>query len=261
MRQHEDAISSYLAHAAARPENLAVIVTGSVARGTERADSDVDLYLVVTDGALEHARQVERLMYTDTEHVRYEGGYLDIKVASERYLDAAAEHADDPMRASFVGARIAWSRCDGLEDRISRILEVPDSVWNEHMASFIAQTRLHGEYFLRQGFELGNRFLLQHAGVHLASAACRALLAANRVLFPGPKYLEMTVASLPDKPPGFDGAIAGLLADPTPETADAVMGALEAFRDWPIPREQTLSRFVRDNELAWFYRSVPPEYT
>jgi predicted nucleotidyltransferase len=261
VKHHDSAITTYLAFAATKPRNLAVIITGSVARGTERADSDVDLYLVVTDEALAEANSSQRLMYTDTDHVDYEGGYLDIKVASERYLDEAAEHADDPMRASFDGARIAWSRIDGLEDRIARILEVPDSVWNEHMASFIAQMRLHGEYFLRQGYELHNLFLLQHAGVHLASAACRALLAANRVLFPGPKYLEKTVAALPDKPAGFDAAIAGLLADPTPETADAVMSALEAFRDWPISREQTLSRFVRDNELAWFYRSVPPEYS
>lgn len=261
MRHHDAAIETYLAHAATVPENLAVIITGSVARGTERADSDVDLYLVVTDEALEDARRSERLMYTDTEHVDYEDGYLDIKVASERYLDEAAQRADDPMRASFVGARIVWSRVDGLQDRVARILEVPDAVWNEHIASFIAQARLHGEYFLRQGYELHNLFLLQHAGVHLASAACRALLAANRVLFPGPKYLEKTVAGLPEKPAGIDAAIAGLLDDPTPDTASAVMEALEGFRDWPISREQTLSRFVRDNELAWFFHTVPPEYS
>lgn len=261
MRHHERAITRYVTFAAADPRNLAVIITGSVARGTERTDSDVDLYLVVTDEALEEAHRSERLMYTDTEHVDYEDGYLDIKVASERYLDEAAEHADDPMRASFDGARIAWSRVDGLDDRIARILRVPDSVWTDHMASFIAQSRLHGGYFLRQGHELQNQFLLRHAAVHLASAACRALLAANRVLFAGPKYLEKTVAALPDKPAGFEDAITALLGDPTPETADAVTGALEAFRDWPVSPEQTLSRFVRDNELAWFYRSVPPEYS
>ncbi|WP_394770671.1 nucleotidyltransferase domain-containing protein [Lacisediminihabitans sp.] len=261
MRHHEAAIEAYLAHTATVPQNLAVIITGSVARGTERADSDVDLYLVVTDEALEDARRCERLMYTDTEFVDYEGGYLDIKVASERYLDEAAEHGDDPMRASLDGARIVWSRVDGLQDRLARILDVPESVWIEHMASFVSQARLHGEYFLRQGHELHNPFLLQHASVHLASAACRALLAANRVLFPGPKYLEKTVASLPHKPVGFESAIAAVLADPTPGTADAVLTALEAFRDWPISREQTLSRFVRDNELAWFFRTVPPEYS
>ncbi|TXN29427.1 hypothetical protein [Lacisediminihabitans profunda] len=38
------------------------------------------------------------------------GGYLDIKVVSERYLDEAAEHAEHPTRASLDGARIVWSR-------------------------------------------------------------------------------------------------------------------------------------------------------
>lgn len=261
MIHHENAIASYLAIAAREPANLAVIITGSVARGTERADSDVDLYLVVTDEALAAAHRFERLMYTDTDHVDYEGGYLDIKVASVRYLDEAALHGDDPMRASFDGARIAWSRVEGLPERIASILAVPDAVWSDHMASFIAQSRLHGGYFLRQGHELHNLFLLHHAAVHLASAACRALLAANHVLFSGPKYLEKTVASLPDKPAGFEGAIARLLARPSPETADVVTSALEVFRDWPISQDRTLSRFVRDNELAWFYDTVPPEYS
>jgi predicted nucleotidyltransferase len=261
VKHHESAIASYLAFASSEPQNLAVIITGSVARGMERADSDVDLYLVVTEEALAEAYSSQRLMYTDTDHVDYDGGYLDIKVASERYLDEAALRGDDPMRASFDGARIAWARVDGMPERLASILEVPDSVWHDHMASFMAQTRLHGDYFLRQGHELHNLILLQHAAVHLASAACRALLAANHVLFQGPKYLEKTVAALPDKPAGFDAAIARLLTNPTPETADAVTEALEGFRDWPLAREQTLSTFVRDNELAWFYRSVPPEYS
>jgi hypothetical protein len=28
-----------------------------------------------------------------------------------------------------------------------------------------------------------------------------------------------------------------------------------------LPHEETLSRFVLDNELAWRYRTAPPEYS
>ena len=49
MRHHEDTIAAYAAQVIDQPDTLALIVVGSVARGTERATSDVDVYLVVTD--------------------------------------------------------------------------------------------------------------------------------------------------------------------------------------------------------------------
>ena len=45
MRHHEETIEDFTARAA-RPEVIGVVVVGSVARGDERTDSDVDVYLV-----------------------------------------------------------------------------------------------------------------------------------------------------------------------------------------------------------------------
>ncbi|WP_212804587.1 nucleotidyltransferase domain-containing protein [Actinocatenispora sera] len=47
MRHHEDTLDAYVRRVRADADAIAVIVVGSVARGTERADSDVDVYLVV----------------------------------------------------------------------------------------------------------------------------------------------------------------------------------------------------------------------
>lgn len=259
MLHHEDAIAAFTA--AVTDEQLAIIVTGSVARGTERADSDVDLYVVVDDAALEAARAERRVMYTSTDGIDYDGGYFDVKLVSESLLRDAALRADDATRASFEGARVVFSRLDGLDGLIRGIRNVPVETWDAHLASFLAQVRLHGGYFLPQAHEAGNVFLLHSAAVHLAGAASRALLAHNRVLYAGPKYLEKTVASLPLKPAGFAEAITALLTDPAPATANAVTALLEGFRDWPLPREDTLSTFVLDNELAWHYGTVPPEYS
>lgn len=261
MEHHERAIARYVAEASADPSVLAVIVSGSVARGAERPDSDVDLYLVVTEERWDVAYAARRLMYTSTDGIGYDEGYFDIKLATLSYLSDAAERGDDPVRDSFASARLVFSRVPDLEDRLARVVELPAAEWEDRVAGFVAQCRLHGGYFLQQAYEHGDPLLLAHAAVHLATSAARALLARNGVFFPGPKYLRARVAGLPRVPDGFGALLDAVIATPAPETAGALLEAVEGFVGAALPRDETLSRFVLDNELAWRYRTAPPEYS
>ncbi|WP_219412421.1 nucleotidyltransferase domain-containing protein [Pseudonocardia nigra] len=261
MRHHEDTLAEFVAAVRADPESLAVVAVGSVARGTERPDSDVDVYLVVTDDQFARAGEQNRLSYVRRDVATYPDGYVDVKLATLSYLEAAVERGDDPVRASFVRARVVWSCVADLADLVARIPLLPDGVWEARAASFIAQVRLYGGYFLPQAGKLGNVFLRHHAAVHLVNAAGRALLAHHRVLFRGPKYLEETLRALDPLPEDHLGHAARLLADPTPEAGAALMASLEAFHPWPLAREETLSVFVRDNELAWLTGTPPPEFS
>jgi hypothetical protein len=260
MQHHDAAIEQFVAKARLDPDMLAVVVDGSVASGLERTDSDVDLVLIVTDEAFQHALDAGRLSYT-VDDAGYEHGYYDIKVATVGYLDLAAERGDDPVRAAFLHAKVAWSRIDGLEEMIARISAVADEQWEQRMVSHMAQVRLHGGYFLDQALQLSNQYLLQHAVVHLVGAGGRALLALNHRLFQGHKYLERLVSELDLKPVGYEAAAAEALRDPNPTTANAYMALLEEFYDWPLARDSSLSRFVLDNELAWLFGTAPPEYS
>ena len=261
MKHHEIAVESFVERISTDPGVLAVVVTGSVARSTERSDSDVDLYLVVTEERWDAAFEQQRLMFVEREGIGYEGGYYDIKLATLSYLDDAAERGDDPVRDSFAISRIAFSRVDDLAERIGRIGAVCADVWDGRVASFVAQARLHGDYFLKGAIGSGDLMLLRHASVHFASAAGRALLAHNHVFFSGPKYLAEQVAALERKPDGFDALLTAVVADPTVEGADALLDSLETFTGALLPAEATLSTFVRDNELAWRYRTKTPEYS
>ncbi|GAA4137252.1 nucleotidyltransferase domain-containing protein [Leifsonia shinshuensis] len=261
MEHHERAIARYVAEVSADPSVLAVIVSGSVARGAERPDSDVDLYLVVTEERWDAACAARRLMYTSTDGIGYDEGYFDIKLATLSYLSDAAERGDDPVRDSFASARVVFSRVPDLDDRLARVVEVPAAEWEDRVAGFVAQCRLHGGYFLPQAYEHGDPLLLAHAAVHLVTSAARALLAHNAVFFPGPKYLRARGAMLPRVPDGFGALLDAVIATPTPETAGALLEAVEAFVGDALPRDETLSRFVLDNELAWRYRTAPPEYS
>lgn len=259
--QHQQAtLAAYIEKVSAEADVVAVVLDGSLAKGTERPDSDVDVYLVVSDSAYAAAEAAERLSYTDHDVATYEGGYVDIKVATADYLRRAAVDGDDPVRASFVGAQVVWTRDPEIPALVAALPQVPDEAWEDRMASYIAQMRLYGGYFLRQGAQLEDGYLLRWASIHMLTAAGRALLARSRVLFPGNKYLTGLLAGLPDLPEGYLAVADRVLVAPTPALGQELMALVEAHHDWPISREQTLSRFVRDNELAWLTRVPPPEF-
>lgn len=260
MRHHEDTLGAYVRRVRADANAIAVIVVGSVARGTERADSDIDVYLVVPDDVFASAVAADRVIVVERSDATYPGGYVDVKLATVAFLDAAAERGDDPVRASFEGARVAWAR-DGYDiaGRVAAIPVLPPTVWERRAASFISQVRLHATDFLPEAIALDNTFLLHHAAVHAVGAGGRALLALNRRLFRGPKYLDAALAGLDRIPDGYADLARQLVTRPSRQSADAYVQALEAFHPWPVDRAASDSIFIRDNELAWYTGTLPPE--
>jgi hypothetical protein len=259
VQQHDDTIQGYVASVEDRADVVGVVVVGSVARGVPREDSDVDVYLVVTDEAYADARARGRIAAVSQDGVTYPGGYVDIKLASPGYLTAAIANADDPTRSSFVGARVVLDRTGELPGWIERIVTLPEEAWVRRVAAYRAQTRLYGGYFLKQADQVDDNFLRQHSGVHLALAAGRVALAKHRRFFSGQKYLTATLAEL-ELPDRFSTAWRHVVAAPSAAVGQHLLDALAAWLGPPEPFEGQLSRFISDNELAWLHGTIPPEF-
>ncbi len=259
MEHQERALAAYVDQVAASPDTVGVVLIGSLARGVEREDSDVDVYLIVTADAFARSTAEDRWAWIDRQGLDYPGSYIDVKLADLDYLRTAVERADDPTRASFAGARVAFSRDDELSALVERISVLDADAWAARVRSHVAQVHLHGGYFLRQAEEHGDPFLLQHASVHTALAAARAALAAAHRLMPGPKYIQALVREVPS-PDGFVESWDRLLQEPSIASSNAL---IEIIDGW-LGRDQThldsLSVFIRDNELAWLRGTIPAEY-
>ena len=264
MIHHERAVRGAIERYSAAEGARGLILGGSVARGTERPDSDVDLTLVVSDDAYAQYAARDRLSFADRVPEYYEHAYFDVKVVTEAILARAVDAADDPTRASFVGARVLWTAADlpidALEAQLHAIGEPGEATWHEHEASFMAQARLHARYFLDQAEKLDLGMLRHHAAVHFAFAIGRALLARNRVLFAGQKYLELELGRLDSAPVDVAPRLRRFLDAPTLAVAMELLAEVEDLGGWSPTPEQTLSRFVEDNELAWLTGRIPPEY-
>ncbi|HEU5486067.1 MAG TPA: nucleotidyltransferase domain-containing protein [Microlunatus sp.] len=259
MRHHDDTIAGYVDSVAERSEVLGVVVIGSVARGTPRDDSDVDVYLVVDDDAYADARARGRIAAVSQDGVTYPGGYVDIKLASPHYLTSAITGADDPTRASFTGAKVVLDKTGELADWVAGITILPDEVWKKRTVAYRAQTRLYGGYFLKQADQLGDHFLLNHSAVHLALSAGRLALAQHQQFFSGQKYLTADLERL-DLPDRFTTSWRHVVAAPSAAIGQHLLDAIVAWLGPPEPFEAQLSRFIADNELAWLNGTIPPEF-
>ena len=259
MEHQQRALDAYVEQVAADPDAVGVVVIGSVARGTEREDSDVDVYLVVTAEAFAASTAEDRWAWVDRYGLDYPGSYIDVKLADLDYLRTAVDRADDPTRASFAGARVVFSRSDELASLVERISTLDDDAWAGRIRSHLAQAHLYGGYFLRQAEEHGDPFLLQHAAVHLTLAAARAALASAHRLMPGPKYIHRLVREIPS-PDGFVAAWDAVVAAPSIATANALIAVLDDWLGRDQTRDESLSVFIRDNELAWLRGTIPAEY-
>lgn len=90
--QHERATQNLVALFKEDPEVLAVILAGSLAKGLERPDSDVDAIIAVTEEKYRRLQMEGRTSECIEEGCGYEGGYFDLKYYTKDYLLAAAAH-------------------------------------------------------------------------------------------------------------------------------------------------------------------------
>lgn len=92
---------------------LAVILYGSVAKGTNRSDSDIDILLILP-------LEVEE-KYTEGEYsYPYEGKEINVVIRSIEKLRSIAQEKNDAFQQEvFRNAEIIWSR----DEEVARLLK------------------------------------------------------------------------------------------------------------------------------------------
>jgi hypothetical protein len=99
----------------------AFIFGGSVAKGMERADSDLDGMAVVSQREFKYREQHNELTEVIQGKCIYEGGYFDVKYITKDFLKAAAQKGSEPTRNSFYRARVMFSDDPEIPDLVTKI--------------------------------------------------------------------------------------------------------------------------------------------
>jgi predicted nucleotidyltransferase len=255
---HAAALDEAVGHFRDDPTVLAVLFGGSAVRGMARADSDIDLMVVVTGEELARrtaAHEVE--VVRELGHL-YEHGYFDAKVLDVAFLRDVDERGSEPARWAFCGVRLVHGGTPEIEQLVARIPAFPEAAREENIADFLAQVMLL-RWFVGEAVRRDDPYLLSYATSRLGLYAGRVFLAWNRMLFPFHKWFLTEVERAPERPGDLPALIRAVVSRPGTDTAEAVAEAVLGYRDWGLDHQHAVARFLRNTEWPWRFGPSPLE--
>ncbi|WP_436927278.1 nucleotidyltransferase domain-containing protein [Halosimplex amylolyticum] len=247
---HEEALAAAVADAREDDGFLACILAGSVARGWELPDSDVDVILVATGEEYERRRAEWDLQYYREDVTDRADVYVDGKVVNVDFLREVAENGSEPARAAFVDTDVRYTEDPELSELVDEIPTYPEAHRVDRIETFYSQMEAY-RWFVDEADKREDPYLRHHAATQLALFGGRLLLAYNRTLFPFHKWFARTLRETPEKPDGTMERFEALLDERTPEAAEAYATVIREFRDWETPEAGWPVRFLLDREWQW----------
>ncbi len=251
-KHHEEAVEELIKYFSNRDEVIALVFDGSVARGDERPDSDIDAMIIVTP---EHYKKLEEMNCTSeciTGYCNYEGGYFDVKYMTKDYIKLAADKASEPTRHSFIGARVLFTKDEEITDIVSRIPVFQKDEKLDKQLSFYANLMLNYNYFWKDCKPSG--YMKSRVASEIVYSIYRMILQENEILFPCNRRLEEKVIKAEHKPQGIVEKCDEFLENLNSQLLDEIV---KEFLDWtsyqPPEGAAVGSRYVLDFEQWWIY--------
>lgn len=252
-QHHEESLKIMEKMFRERDEVIALIFGGSVAKGLERPDSDLDGMAVVSDEYYKHLAANNRVTEVIPGHCTYEGGYFDIKYLTKDFLRQAAQKASEPTRNSFVKSRVLFTRDPEIEELVAAIPVFQESEREEKLLSFYCDLQLNYGYFWKSCKPDG--YMKIRVASELVYCIYRLVLQENRILFPCNRRLEETVERVKNKPEGIVELCREFCATLEDELLDRIVDGYHAWTSWEHPTDLSVfcSRYAADFEQWWMY--------
>jgi predicted nucleotidyltransferase len=246
---HRDAIQAFSSYIRQKSKYLALIIGGSIAKGFEREDSDIDVMLVVSEEDYRRFSKKNKLLYYTNQFCNYPGGYIDGKIISEEYLKLVAKQGSEVARSAFIGAWIEFSKIPNLDLILQRIPVYPKHEKEAKIEKFYAQFE-YNKWTLDDAFKLNNKYLINRAISDLILFGGRLILAHNEILYPYHRWFMKSLEQAPEKPQNFIKILNSVLDFPTQENIQKLYESIKNFRAWKTSQYWSFI-FMRDTELAW----------
>ena len=180
-----------------KQESIALILIGSVAKVTERADSDLDGVVILSEE--EYAEKEKNNITTETINglCTYEGGYFDIKYMTKQYLKDLAEKGSEPARNGFAKAKILFCNDAEIENILPLIPVFQKTEKKEKLLSFYSDFWLNYYYFLKSCPIDG--YMKMTTIAEIIYSIYRMILQEKEILFDCNRRLEQQVESVSEK--------------------------------------------------------------
>lgn len=230
---------------------IALVFGGSVAKGMERPDSDLDAMVILTPEAYALQKEINVLSETINNMCTYDGGYFDIKYMTKEYLKTAAAKGSEPTRNSFLCSRVLFSNDPEIEEIINRIPVFQEAEREEKLLSFYSNMMLNYGYFWKCCNP--KDYMRIHVVNDLIYSLYRLILQENRILFPCNRRLEEAVKACDNKPKDIMELCQNFMNTFDKDTCDKIIEAYHSWTSFDYPKDLStiLTIYQADFEQWW----------
>lgn len=247
---HRRAMELALEKLAAEDDVQVVLLGGSIAKGTERPESDVDLIVVVTDKGYAQRVEEDKVSFYFPEVADYPGGYVEGRFLSRTFLFEAAKRGSEPTRHSFTGVKAVWGDDPQVLEAVAKIPVYPEEERDLRLGAFYSQMVLNRVYFWPEGLRREDPYLKLRAASTIVLFGGRMILAFHRKLFQNQKRL---MESLEGVEPGLAALGREFLVTLDDASMVRFCDAVTAITG--VPNVAVGSRYTQDSEMSWFART------
>jgi len=247
--QHQKAIEKFTQYIKKDPSFVALIIGGSIAKGLEREDSDIDGIIIATDEEYKKRQRRNRFLFYEPSFCDYSGGYAEGKIVNLEFLEIVAERGTEPARDAFKGAWIAYSEIPELENLLKRIPVFQKDDKIEKIRKFHAQFEV-ANWYVKEAERRNDPYLLNHAISDLVLFGGRMILEHNEILYPYHKWFMKALEEAPEKPKDLMVLVKKVLLERNSSNAQVLYDVIKSFRTWEIRGIANVG-FMLDTELAW----------
>jgi len=247
---HREALDVAVEETKSNDEFLACILAGSVAKGWEQPDSDVDVVVVATDEAFERRRADWDLTTYEMKETSEGDVPVDTKIVDRTFLEDVAERGSEPALAAFVGTEVRYTEDPEITALVEEIPTYPTEEKTDRIETFYSQLQAY-RWYVGEAAKRDNTYLAHQTATKLALFGGRLLLANDETLFPYHKWFPRVLAELDDKPPKTMDLFERLLDERNPDAAEAFVTTIEEYREWETPDVGWGARFMLDREWQW----------
>ncbi|QUI24205.1 nucleotidyltransferase domain-containing protein [Vallitalea pronyensis] len=251
--QH-DTIQQLINYVSKDESVLALILCGSIARGTETDRSDIDVIVVVTDARFNRERTCKNYFWGtdfDSKDFKVE---VDGKIIPKEFLEKVWKDGNESIKSTLYHSKVLYSR-DSDIDRL--LLDKPNILIGEKSENIRKFYSLMKSSRFSAGDDLENTFYLNKCIYDTAFYACRLVLAHNNILYPCVKNMYKELENCKDIPKDFI-----LLLNEVMHTYSykKMVEFYNYVNNYFIEYhfDNRLRRgYVLENELFWFFNTVP----
>lgn len=230
---------------------VALILGGSVAKGTARADSDLDGMVILSEKDYEEKERHHATTETINGLCTYENGYFDVKYMTKEYLKDLAEKGSEPARNSFTKAKLLFSTDAEIESLLPQIPVFQKNEKAEKLLSFYSSFWLNYYYFLKSCSPEG--YMKLHTIADIIYSLYRMILQENEILFDCHRRLEEQVRAISEDTAKLVKLAEVLEKSQDTKDADSFVEKFLQITSYTPPEDfnQVLTTYSKDFQEWW----------